>query len=77
MGCSALGSVVVGSAGGPGGDCAHQGVVWRCEEALEVSTRRPTQLWLGVADVDGKESSEASRERRVYDGVVVVKGVRK
>lgn len=76
MGGSALGSVVVGSASGPGSDYAHQGVVGRCEEALEVSTRRPTRLWSGVADVDGKESSEASRERRVYDRFGVVKGVR-
>jgi len=70
-----LGSVVVGSASGPGSDGAHQGVVGRCEEALEIST--PTDgIRLCVAEKDGKGSSKARRERRVYDGVWVVKGVR-
>jgi hypothetical protein len=39
----ALNSVVVGTASGPGGDCAHRGAVGGGKEALLVSVARVTR----------------------------------
>ena len=61
MGCGALGSVVVSSASGPGGDSAHQGVVGRCEEALEVSARPSRDYGY---ERDGRKVEQQSKQRK-------------